>query len=104
MTKAKITRLFSAVKSAKNGNFYLSGLATTEGAANILGVSTEQTCLVNVELADLSDAVKSLMTENGEDRYLGDKNNDLAEPIPVNFRSMREDISEDGTVRFWCNV
>ena len=104
MKNATITRLFSAVKSAKNGNFYLSGLATTAGEANVLGVSTEQTCLVNIELADLSDAIKSLMTDQGDNRFLGDKDNDLAEPIPVRFIKMREDVSEDGTVRFWCNV
>lgn len=104
MTKATITRLFSAVKSAKNGKFYLSGLATTAGATNVLGQSTEQTVLVNIELANLSDYIKGLMTENGDDRYLGDKDNDLAEPIPVNFMSMTADTTDDGTTRYWCNL
>ena len=104
MTKATITRLFSAVKSQKNGNFYLSGLATTAGEQTFLGESTEQTVLVNIELKNLSDGIKALMTDQGNDRYLGDKDNDLADPITVNFRSMREDISDDGTVRFWCNI
>lgn len=104
MTKAKITRLFSASQSAKNGNFYLSGLATTEGAASILGTTTEQTCLVNIELADLSEGIKSLMTEQPDGRFLGDKTTDLAEPISVTFRSMRESVNDDGTVRFWCNL
>jgi hypothetical protein len=104
MTNAKITRIFSAMQSAKNGNFYLSALATTEGAASVLGTTTEQQCLVNIELKSLSDGIKSLMTEQPDGRFLGDKDNDLADPITVNFRSMREDISDDGTVRFWCNL
>ena len=104
MTNAKITRIFSAMQSAKNGNFYLSALATTEGATSVLGTTTEQQCLVNIELKSLSDGIKSLMTEQPDGRFLGDKDNDLAEPISVAFRSMRESVNDDGTVRFWCNL
>ena len=104
MTPAVITRLFSAVKSAKNGKFYLSALATTKGTESVLGTSSEQQCLVNIELADLSEGIKSLMTDMGDDRYKGDKDTDLAEPISVTFRSMRSSVSEDGTERFWCNL
>jgi hypothetical protein len=82
----------------------LSALATTQGTKSVLGTSTEVQCLVNIELAELSDGVKALMTDMGNDRYKGDKDNDLAEPIAVNFLSMEPNVSEDGTERFWCKV
>ena len=104
MTPAVITRLFSAVKSEKNGKVYLSALATTQGTKSVLGTSTEVQCLVNIELAELSDGIKALMTDMGNDRYKGDKDNDLAEPIAVNFLSMQPNVAEDGTERFWCKV
>ena len=105
MTKAKITRLFSAVTSQKNGNVYLSGQAVVDSTNSILGQTTEKRVFVNIELASLSDGIKALMTEGQDGRFVGDRDNDLADFIPVNFVSMREDTDEEtGFTRFWCNL
>jgi len=104
-TPATITQISRVKQSAKNGKFYIFGVATIPGHETVLGNSTKDTVLVNIEMSSLADSVKEMLDQDADDPslYLGNEDTKKLD-IEVSFREMRDDESEDGTLRYWCKL
>lgn len=104
-TPATITQISRVKQSAKNGKFYIFGVATIPGQETVLGSSTEDTALVNIEMNSLADSVKEMLTQDADDPslFLGSEETKGLD-IKVTFREMRDDVSDDGTLRYWCKL
>ncbi len=106
---AKITKVFGATKSEKNGKFYLATSATMSTGTSVLGTGVESNALVNIALNELSETIAALLTPNPanpnrfdakdiESQQLGTD----GEGLQVTLRDVRAHDEKEGV--YWATV
>lgn len=106
---AKITKVFGATKSEKNGKFYLAAQATMSTGDSVLGTGVESNALVNIALNNLSETIASILTQDSANpnRYTatdleGQALGTDGEGLQVTLRDVRPHAEKEGV--YWATV
>ena len=106
---AKITKVFGATKSEKNGKFYVAAQATMSTGDSVLGQGVESNALVNIALNSMSEYIAGLLTQDEsnpnrfnatdlESQALGDD----GEGLQITLRDVRPHAEKEGV--YWATV
>ena len=106
--KASITKIYSATKSAKDGNFYLSCQALAEGETTAMGKGADVQMLVNLKLSTITDSVKALLADepvtrdNGNQSFPAKDVESQELGFDVVLRNVQDHADNDGVV--WATL
>ena len=106
--KASITKIYSATKSAKDGNFYLSCQAMFEGEDTVMGKGADVMRLVNLKLTTIKEGIKDLFDDtpvtrdNGNQSFAAKDVESQQLGFEVMLRNVQDHDENDGVV--WATL